>query len=44
MAGKQKWVINIKYINVVGETITPILIFKNEYINTRWINKEIPNS
>ena len=36
MAGKQKWIIDIKCINVTGEAIAPILIFKNEYMNI-WI-------
>ena len=33
MAGKQKWIIDIKYINAVDEVIAFILIFKNKYIN-----------
>ena len=44
MAGKQEWVIDIKCINMAGEAIISILIFKGEYINTRWINKEIFDS
>ena len=40
MAGKQEWVIDIECINAAGEAIAPILIFKNEYMNTRWINEE----
>ena len=42
--GKQKWIIDIKCINMAGEAIALTLIFKNKYINTWWINKEIPNS
>ena len=33
MAGKQEQITDIKYINTVGEVITFILIFKNEYMN-----------
>ena len=43
MTGKQKWITDIKYINTADEAITPTLIFKGEYINTRWINEEISN-
>ena len=35
MAGKQKWITDIKYINVADKVIAPILIFKNKYINTQ---------
>ena len=30
---KQEWIIDIECINVIGEVIAFILIFKNEYIN-----------
>ena len=33
VAGKQEWVIDIECINVAGEAIAPILIFKGEYMN-----------
>ena len=42
MTGKQEWVIDIECINVVDEAIAPILIFKDEYMNIRWINEETP--
>ena len=35
MIKKQKWIINIKYINITDKAITSILIFKNKYINTQ---------
>ena len=31
--GKQKWIIDIKCINMTDKTIISILIFKNKYIN-----------
>ena len=34
MAGKQEQIIDIKYINIIGKVIAPILIFKDEYMNT----------
>ena len=43
VAGKQEQVINIKCINAAGETIAFTLIFKDEYMNIRWINKETPD-
>ena len=33
MVGKQKWIINIKYINITGKAIAFTLIFKSKYIN-----------
>ena len=41
MAGKQEWVTDIECINVAGEAIASTLIFKDEYMNTWWINEEI---
>ena len=43
ITAKQKWVTNIKCINVTDEILTPFLIFKNKYMNTRWINKQTSN-
>ena len=33
VVGKQEWVIDIECINMAGEVIAFILIFKGEYIN-----------
>ena len=31
--GKQEWITDIECINIIDKVITPILIFKNKYIN-----------
>ena len=40
---KQEWVTDIECISAASESLTPLLIFKGEYINTRWISEQTPN-
>jgi hypothetical protein len=42
VGGKQKWVTAIECINAAGEALAPLLIFKGQDMNTRWINKQSP--
>jgi hypothetical protein len=42
IAGKQEWVTDIEYINAAGEALPPLLIFKGEYLNTRWLDERSP--
>ncbi len=41
VGGKQEWVTDIECINAAGEALPPLLIFKGEDVNTRWINERI---
>jgi hypothetical protein len=38
--GKQEWVTDIEYINAADEALAPLLIFKDNDVNTRWINEQ----
>ena len=42
IGGKQEWVTDIECISAAGEALPPLLIFKGESINTRWINERSP--
>jgi hypothetical protein len=42
VGGKQEWVTLIESINAAGEALAPLLIFKGQDINTRWINEQSP--
>jgi hypothetical protein len=42
IGGKQEWVTDIECINAAGEALPPLLIFKGQDINTRWINERSP--
>ena len=42
IGGKQEWVTDIECINAAGEALAPLLIFKGQDINTRWINERSP--
>ncbi len=42
ISGKQEWVTDIKCINVTGEALPPLLIFKGEYLKTRWLDERSP--
>jgi hypothetical protein len=34
VAGKQEWVIDFEYVNVSGERLTPLIIWKEKYLNS----------
>ena len=40
IAGKQEWVSDIECISAAGEALPPLLIFKGQYLNTRWISPD----
>ena len=42
IAGKQEWVTDIECISAAGEALPPLLIFKGEYLNTRWLDERSP--
>ena len=42
IAGKQEWVSDIKCISAAGEALPPLLIFKGQHMNTRWISPDTP--
>jgi hypothetical protein len=42
IGGKQEWVTDIECISAAGEALPPLLIFKGDSINTRWINERTP--
>jgi hypothetical protein len=39
IGGKQEWVTDIECSNAAGEALPPLLIFKGQDINMRWINE-----
>ena len=39
---RQKWITAIKYINIIGAAIPPLIIFKIKYINIVWIPINTP--
>jgi hypothetical protein len=41
MGGKQELVTDIKCVNVAGEALVHLLIFKDNDVNTRWINNQL---
>lgn len=42
IAGKQEWVTDIECINAAGEALPPLLIFKGDNVNARWLNEQTP--
>ncbi len=42
IAGKQEWVTDIECINAAGKALPPLLVFKGEYLNTRWLDERLP--
>jgi hypothetical protein len=42
VGGKQEWVTAIECISAAGEALAPLLIFKGQDMNTRWINERSP--
>jgi hypothetical protein len=43
IGGKQEWVTAVECINAAGEALAPLLIFKGQDVNTRWINEQSPD-
>lgn len=43
IGGKQEWVTVIECISAAGEALAPLLIFKGQDMNTRWINEQSPD-
>jgi hypothetical protein len=42
ITGKQEWVTDIECISAEGESLPPLLIFKGDYLNTRWLDERSP--
>ena len=43
VGGKQEWITDIKYISAAGESLPPILIFKDNHLSSGWIPKDAPS-
>jgi hypothetical protein len=42
IGGKQEWVTDIECISAAGEALPPLLIFKGDNVNARWIDEQTP--
>lgn len=42
VGGKQEWVTDIECVSAAGEALAPLIIFRGSDMNTRWINKRLP--
>jgi hypothetical protein len=42
VGGKQEWATTIECISAAGEALAPLIIFKGQDMNTRWLNEQSP--
>ena len=40
--GKQEWVTDIEYINVVGDALPSMIIWKEKHLNSGWLPPDTP--